>query len=658
MNEKFNYINMGEITNQEAAQRNQVDQSKFKIDEKQVEASNIIIVSDFFENQVTGGAEKTLQALIDCAPFRVALVNSHVVTMDFIQKQSRKFWIFANIANLDKDIVATAMANLNYSAIMFDFIYCKYRLQEKHKYAEGIDCNCHESIIGKLYLSFLANAKSLWFMSEAQAERYFSVMPALRNVDHTVLSSVFDNEFFKQSMILNAKRKQNGHNNKYIIMGSDSWIKGVEDSIDYAEEHGLEYEMVRGLDYSSLLKKLSESKGIIFLPRGGDTCPRFVIEAKILGCETILNDNVMHKNEEWFATDNMADTLSYLYQTRNLFWNGIKMDYEYVPTVSGYITVYNCVENDYPFLESIESLSNCCDEVIVVDAGSTDVTLDVLKEHFKNNEKVKIHQKIIDKANPRWAVEIDGHLKAYARSLCKMQFCLQLDSDEVIHESDYDRFKYFAKYFPRGVELLCFPVIEYWGDSNRVRADIHPWKWRFSRNSAYITHGIPAKLRMYDSDGNVYPEPVKSDSCDYIFAHNYQVVPAANFYDINIENMRQNYPYQYEIWFNAIIDQLPSVHHYSWFNLERKIRHHKNHWSKFHKSMYNVSTEDLAENNTMFDKPWSEVTDEDIKGKAEQLKKIGPRVFHGKMSEIVGKTIRINKTHPAIMKSWMERNSK
>ena len=32
------------------------------------------------------------------------------------------------------------------------------------------------------------------------------------------------------------------------------------------------------------------AKGLVFLPKGGDTCPRLVIEAKLLGCDIVTND--------------------------------------------------------------------------------------------------------------------------------------------------------------------------------------------------------------------------------------------------------------------------------------------------------------------------------------------------------------------------------
>ena len=86
----------------------------------------------------------------------------------------------------------------------------------------------------------------------------------------------------------------------------------------YAEENSLDYELVSDLAYHELIIKMSTSKGLIFRPLGGDTCPRIVIEANLLGCDLILNDNVQHKDEDWFSTRNSC--LEYLKNRTNIFW--------------------------------------------------------------------------------------------------------------------------------------------------------------------------------------------------------------------------------------------------------------------------------------------------------------------------------------------------
>jgi len=392
-----------------------------------------------------------------------------------------------------------------------------------------------------------------------------------------------------------------------------------------------------------------------------------VIEAKLLGCKLELNDNVQHASEEWFTVDDLETTESYLYMARSRFWNGIYSDMgedEY--EISGYTTTYNCIENDYPYTESILSMTSFCDEVVVVDAGSNDGTWESLQALAETYDNIVIYQQPRDRSKKRWAIDFDGRLKALARSLCKSPFCWQQDSDEVVHEADAEKIKRLAKHFPKSVDLLCLPVIEYWGSEGKVRCDVHNWKWRLSRNKPGLTHGIPAELRQFDEDGELYAAQ-GTDSCDYVWMGNYQRVQYMSFYNEEIDRLRRTALddedvqalTEYKGWYNEVVNGLPGVHHYSWFNIERKVQSYKNYWARFWESMYNKPQEDTAENNMFFDKPWSEVTDEDIADVATRLEdQMGGWIFHRKINwNAATPHITCTKSHPQVMDEWIERNS-
>ena len=56
------------------------------------------------------------------------------------------------------------------------------------------------------------------------------------------------------------------------------------------------------------------------------------------------------------------------------------------------------------------------------------------------------------------------------------------------------------------------------------------------------------------------------------------------------------------------------------------------HWASFWKSQYRHDSEDTAENNVMFDKAWSDVTDNDIDELSEKLaSEMGGWIFHEKI---------------------------
>lgn len=82
--------------------------------------------------------------------------------------------------------------------------------------------------------------------------------------------------------------------------------------------------------------------------------------------------------------------------------------------ISAFIVCFNEAHQIRRALESIRF----CDEIIVVDSGSTDSTVEIAKE-FTN----KIHHR-------DWTGHVDQ--KAYALSLCTKEWVLNIDADEVI----------------------------------------------------------------------------------------------------------------------------------------------------------------------------------------------------------------------------------
>ena len=112
----------------------------------------------------------------------------------------------------------------------------------------------------------------------------------------------------------------------------------------------------------------------------------------------------------------------------------------------------------------------------------------------------------------------------------------------------------------------------------------------------------------------------------------------------------------YEDYINKVVEQLPGVYHYSWFDLKRKVYSYKNFWSKHWASLYNRSIEDVPENNMFFDKKWSEVTDDEISKIAERMKnEMGGWVFHNRIDfNKPTPWIKISQGHPKIMSKWIK----
>lgn len=624
------------------------------------ESAQLIFVADMFVEDYVGGAELTSEALIDSSPVNVFKLHSKDVTLDLLHAGHKKFWVFGNWTQLDLKLIPTIVGNMSYAILEYDFKFCRYRSPELHLEKEGHECDCENHIHGKITSAFYYGAMGLYWMSERQMMKYQEMFPFLAEKDNIVLSSVFSAQTLEKIRALREGISQS-EKEKWIVLNSPSWVKGAANAQTYCEENNLEYEQIWNLSYDQTLATLAAAKGFVYLPAGSDTCPRMVIEAKLLGCELKLNDYVLHHTEEWFNVDDLQSIEDYLLAAPSVFWNSIKRYMEYSPSISGYTTTYNCVKQEYPFEKSIQSMLQFCDEVCVVDGGSTDGTLerlaeiayptladksqyvDIATQTLNNGELPEkfgdlvaaIRVKVIkrDWSHPRHAI-FDGMQKAEARKMCTKEFCWQMDSDEIVHQEHAAKVKDLCVSV-RGVDLICLPVIEYWGSVDKVRIDVTPWKWRLSRNRPYITHGIPSTHRAIDE----YSQPYAmegTDGCDMINLETGEPIPCLNFWNNDMEKLRQaalqNSPEaieQYQQLFNVVTQQLPSVFHYSWFDIERKIKLYRDYWQNHWNALYNKSTEDTAENNNFFGIPWSDVTDEMIKERAKELsEKTGGWIFH------------------------------
>lgn len=336
------------------------------------------------------------------------------------------------------------------------------------------------------------------------------------------------------------------------------------------------------------------------------------------------------------------------------------------PTISAYTTTRNCVQMDYPFEESIKSMLQFADEVVVVDTSTKDEgTFERLIEMACSEPRLKVLEAthLFDWGAPNHGI-FDGQTKALARSKCSGDFLWQFDVDEVVHEQDAPKVRALLQKtnYLQACPILALPVVEYWGSKGKVRADINPWKARLSRNLPDITHGIPVHLRR-KFNGLDYASP-GTDTCDYISKSTGQYVPVMGFMDESVQGLRlmalknPKLVPGYEKWFNQAVSELPGVFHYSWFSIERKIRQYRSFWTSFWKAMYGP---DSAQNkdpkwNPFFEAPWEEVTDEMIRQKAQDLEtKTGGHIFHSRWD---GKTstphVTIHRSHPAIIQEWVK----
>jgi len=290
------------------------------VGDAKLEATEYLFVSDMFHQQYPGGAELSLKTLIESSPGSATMANSTMIDKEFVELYKDSKWVFGNISGLSPEIARLIMdSGIKYSFVEFDYKLCKHRNPILYNFVEGGDCDYKATDHGQLIQDFIRASQSTFFMSTAQKEIYEEALPETAEANTHVLSSLFDDEFFERIDLLTEKYQNQPRDNKWIVLGSDSWVKGALPSENWCKENDVEHEVIFGVEYDQFLKRLAQAKGLCAMPAGYDTCPRLVIEAKLLGCALQTNENVQHRDEEWFNKSN-DEIVKYLKTRKDYFW--------------------------------------------------------------------------------------------------------------------------------------------------------------------------------------------------------------------------------------------------------------------------------------------------------------------------------------------------
>lgn len=132
------------------------------------------------------------------------------------------------------------------------------------------------------------------------------------------------------------------------------------------------------------------------------------------------------------------------------------------PTLGGVIFCIDCIRYDYCIEESVQCLKELVDELVILDAGSNDGTIELLKKY----EDDKTQLVLLDRTE--WDKQKGKEKLAYfqnlALSFLSTDFYFLLQADEIITE---DSFPYIRKAIenPYQDSYLCKRV-NLWGDCN------------------------------------------------------------------------------------------------------------------------------------------------------------------------------------------------
>lgn len=297
---------------------------------------------------------------------------------------------------------------------------------------------------------------------------------------------------------------------------------------------------------------------------------------------------------------------------------------EHFPTISAYTTTYNCVAGGYPFVKAIKSFA-WADQVVVVDGGSTDGTLEALEELQKEMDNLEVHDIPLDEEDPGK----DGQLKTMSRAMTDSALSLQFDADELCMGSPEKWKKEAKKLQSLDFDILSMLVVEPFGSMTNLRMnkEHNPWKWRLSKNKPEIVHGIPAHDRL-EKDDKVYSKG-NSDGTFPVHVVTNQMI--SNYIPVYLQELVSlKASGDKKAYASAVSDFLkkdePWILHLGHVDLHKKLSYYLKSWHDWWCCLYDKDPAN-PQNNLYFKGHLpSEVTEEMINEKVQELIKQTPSV--------------------------------
>ena len=293
-----------------------------------------IVINDLKSEDIQRGAALTLEAYLEGFPEDVMkeleLPSSFTYIRSsefhpFMVRSEEDILILGNTTQLNVNHAMWIINRCRYFKINFDYNFCAIRNPMIHNlahqgvveykddlgiYLKSTECRC-DLQVGNVQASIIKNAICNFFMSIGQMKEFKKVFP---KIEGYVTHSCFD-----KKSLATFKNYDNEKTKKTLIWNAPDYIKGAKNAIEYCEQNDLEYSLIDGVSHDEMLRHMSEHERLVFMPNAWDTAPRLTIEAKMLGCDVITNENVQHTDEFWWS-QNKTGMHTFLSDIPRKFW--------------------------------------------------------------------------------------------------------------------------------------------------------------------------------------------------------------------------------------------------------------------------------------------------------------------------------------------------
>lgn len=295
--------------------------------------AEFVWAEDFFVEEILGGAELTSDAIIrGCnRPHLLKHMHSASLTESLVKANRHKTWIFGNQTQVPFHVLDMFMSlGIRYYFFEYDYKPCIYRSIKKHEVNTGKPCDCHLNDYGKFQAMWMSNARKIFWCSTRQKDQFYRIYPeyaAGRDPSRDVIqwSTFYPESILKMRELREARlRGEVEVQDRWIVLDSDSWIKGTEESVKFCRENNMNFQLVKNVSNDEFLRLLNTSKGLAFLPLDIDVGSRMKIESLLVGAKSITNNNVLPSFEPLIMAGNIEDIELWLLDGPARFWRNIE----------------------------------------------------------------------------------------------------------------------------------------------------------------------------------------------------------------------------------------------------------------------------------------------------------------------------------------------
>ena len=389
-------------------------------------SKKVIFISDFFINEICGGAEFCNDALINSLKHRFTIKQhkSKSITPEFIRTNNDCFFIIANFFMLTEQC-KEELANVTYVIFEHDHKYIRSNNPALYKNFLAPESQLQNK-------QFFKNALAVICQSKKHAEVVQKNL-LLTNVVNSA-GNIWTDE---QISILEANI-DNKKDIEYAVLNSQNRNKGMPAAIEYCKRKSIEFQFLNPAPFDEYIRSISKIKHLVFLPQWLESYSRLAIEARILGCKLITNGLLGAASEDYFQLSG-RELLEYIVGNNNRIiknWTkliesetAIFIERIELPKITVFCPIYNAEKYIVNFLDDMKRqtiFDNC--ELIIINANSPQNEDEPINTFKKQNKNV-----VYKKLNYRATVMETENM---AIKMAKGEFFAQCCVDDA-HSIDY-----------------------------------------------------------------------------------------------------------------------------------------------------------------------------------------------------------------------------